>query len=203
MLFRSPDGLFIGSSAGTPDELDLATLQPLGLSDADADALLAGLTPYDGAIGLPDAVGYYAPVFGQRDTRTVSLTARGAWLFSPTLSLQLYAQAFTARGRIHDWSLLAGPDDLRPFDAYPKRRDFSIQSFNANAVLRWEYRPGSTLFVVWTQARGDDLFEELLLTGAPPPRSPFDATSTGQLRDTFRLFPDNVLLVKLSYLVMR
>jgi hypothetical protein len=64
--------------------------------------------------------------------------------------------------------------------------DFNIKRFNSNAVLRWEYRPGSTLFVVWNQGRRD-----------------FRRDGSFALdRDVGRLFgaeSTNVLLVKVSY----
>lgn len=69
--------------------------------------------------------------------------------------------------------------------------DFNLSSLRGNAVLRWEYRPGSTLFLVWTR-QGSDF-------------SPF----TGDLqlnRDLDRLFgarADNVFLVKMTYWLNR
>jgi hypothetical protein len=55
--------------------------------------------------------------------------------------------------------------------------DFNVRSFNSNVVVRWEYRPGSTLYVVWQQSRGSqesrgnlvglgDLFGGLSATGS-------------------------------------
>lgn len=64
--------------------------------------------------------------------------------------------------------------------------DFSAREFTASAVLRWEYRPGSTLFVVWSQSRN-----------ANDPVWPY-----GLRRDVRRLFgerPTNAALVKVSY----
>jgi hypothetical protein len=69
--------------------------------------------------------------------------------------------------------------------------NFNLSSLRGNAVLRWEYRPGSTLFLVWTR-QGSDF-------------TPF----TGDLRlsrDLDRLFDaetDNVFLVKLTYWLNR
>ena len=123
-------------------------------------------------------------------------------IFTPKLSLQLYSQLFAARGRFSDFSVLANPSELRSFD-YPKQPDFSFQSFQTNVVLRWEYRPGSTLFVVWTQSRNVSEAERLLLDGGISPGSPFDNTTGSQLRDTFAVFPNNVFLVKLNYLILR
>ena len=64
--------------------------------------------------------------------------------------------------------------------------DFNIRSFNSNAVLRWEYRPGSSLFVVWSQGRSE-----------------FVPDGRFRLRDNtadlFRAPGTNVLLVKMSW----
>jgi hypothetical protein len=37
-------------------------------------------------------------------------------------------------------------------------RDFNIRSWIGNAVIRWEYRPGSTLFLVWQRQQSDRAF---------------------------------------------
>jgi hypothetical protein len=68
--------------------------------------------------------------------------------------------------------------------------DFNTRSLRGNAVLRWEYRPGSTVFFVWQQERAG---------GAPIGDFEFR-------RDTDKLFaakPSNTFLVKLSYWVGR
>ncbi len=201
-LVRNDDGLFIGEFSDTPDAFGKDDLFQLGLSGSEIDALLSGVGEFNGSVGIANGTGYYVPIFGSRDTRSFNLTTRANVIFSPKLSLQLYGQLFAARGRYDNFQLLANPDELRDFD-YPKRRDFSFQSLQANVVLRWEYRPGSTLFVVWTQARNNGIGEELLLDGGSIPASPFDVSTGSQLSDTFSIFPQNVFLVKLSYLLMR
>ncbi|WP_412067500.1 DUF5916 domain-containing protein [Rubrivirga sp. IMCC43871] len=195
-FFATDAGLFVGAFA---DEPGVFTANDLVGLDADP-AVLAGLVATDASL-LVDGQAFYAPVFGARDTRQVDLTARAQVIFGPGLSLQLYGQVFAARGQYRDFSLLAGADDLRPLPAFPKRLDFSLASFTGNAVVRWEYRPGSTLFVVWSQGREDSLFEETLRQGADA--SPFETGSFRQLGDTFDVFPDDVVLVKLTYLLMR
>jgi hypothetical protein len=52
-------------------------------------------------------------------------------------------------------------------------------------VLRWEYRPGSTFYVVWAQTRDDDVLQ--------------DFAAGADLRRLFGAAPANVLLVKLNY----
>ena len=201
-LALGPDGrLFVGRESADPGEIASDDFVDTGLDASGAAALLDGMTPVDGPLALPGGVGYYAPLFGARDYRSADLTARANVIFQPNLSLQFYGQLFAARGRYRDFRLLASPEELRPFEAYPKRRDFSAASFLANAVLRWEYRPGSALYVVWQRAAADDLFEEVLLRDAAG--SPYDVTAPGQFGDVLGAFADDVVLVKLSYLLMR
>ena len=64
---------------------------------------------------------------------------------------------------------------------------FNYKQFNSNLVVRWEYRPGSVLFVVWTQGRQDFL-------SAMGTRS-----FAGDFNDLFDTHPDNTFLVKASY----
>jgi hypothetical protein len=197
---ETADGLAVGAEAGLPGQLDPATLVPLGLTPEASAALFDGVAPVVGDDEAP--IGFYRPIFGARDTRSASLTTRANLLFSADLSLQLYGQLFSARGRFDDFRLLAGPDDLRPFDAYPRRRDFAFSDFNLNAVLRWEYRPGSSLYVVWAQSRGDSVFEDVLVDDRIGRGSPFGVSTPRQFRDTFGAFPNDTVLIKLSYLFM-
>lgn len=65
-------------------------------------------------------------------------------------------------------------------------RDFTFASLRGTAVLRWEYRSGSTLFLVWTQDRSDrqDLG---------------DFRVSDSLDDLFNVTPTNIFMVKLTY----
>ncbi|MAF13187.1 hypothetical protein CMK11_22260, partial [Candidatus Poribacteria bacterium] len=74
---------------------------------------------------------------------------------TPRLSLQLWAQSFIASGDYEDFKELARPASYE-FTPYPHvdfDPDFKDRSLRSNLVLRWEYRPGSTLFLVWSQSR--------------------------------------------------
>jgi hypothetical protein len=64
----------------------------------------------------------------------------------------------------------------------------NVRQLRSNTVLRWEYRPGSTLFLVWTQGRdwSDDAIPGRLHAGR-------------DTRELFRLHPNNTFLVKFSY----
>ena len=121
-----------------------------------------------------------APVylFGKLAQTTAGITARADWTFSPTLSLQLYAQPFVSAGAYDDFKRVRdsrAPSYADRFAAVPAeagaagtlradidgdgtadsfgRPDFNVKQFRSNLVLRWEYRPGSTLFAVWSQGR--------------------------------------------------
>ncbi|MEO0559679.1 MAG: DUF5916 domain-containing protein [Bacteroidota bacterium] len=194
-FIQTDEGLFMGSEADAPADLDAESLVLVPLASDAADALFADVPLYDDA-------GFYRPIFAQRNTRSAGITTRANVLFNSTLSLQLYGQLFSARGQFHDYELLASRDELRPFDAYPRRRDFAFSTFNVNSVLRWEYRPGSSLYVVWTQARNSDAFLDFIQTGSGSYDSPYDTSTTQQFEDTFGTFPRNIFLVKLSYLLM-
>ena len=183
----------IGRTPDAPDELgddDFADFDDGGT----LALLLARALPYD-ARGA-----YYLPVFGRRDGRSFDAALRGTATFTPNVSLQLFAQLFAARGRYRAFRLLTAPDELPVFETYPKKQAYQVTSFQVNTVLRWQYRPGSTLFVVWTQARARDLEQDPFDTAQP---SLYDVTTGRQLGDAFRLFPANALFVKLSYTLLR
>ena len=84
---------------------------------------------------------------------------------SPTLSLQLYAEPFVSGGAYNAYKELVdarNPDYGLRYTPYAYdiaangNPDFNVKSFRTTNVLRWEYKPGSTLFVVWQQAREND-----------------------------------------------
>jgi hypothetical protein len=125
-------------------------------------------------------------VFADLERRTFSMETRLDWTFSPTLSLQLYAQPLLSSGDYVQYKQLARAQsfdflEFRPgagqtvdgqvrctagiceldgtqhvdFDGDGTAdyafgdRDFNVRSLIGNAVVRWEYRPGSTVFFVW------------------------------------------------------
>jgi hypothetical protein len=143
-----------------------------------------------------DTSGVSHYTFAHLQQRTTSLTARVNFTASPTLTVQAYAQPFVSKGRYSNIRELASPraagyDDR--FAAYGDTAvtnhpaEFNVKEFNSNVVLRWEYRPGSALFLVWQQGRRDreDRYGTRSLGGD------FDRL--------FQAHPDNTFLVKLSY----
>jgi hypothetical protein len=76
------------------------------------------------------------------------------YAFTPTLSLQFYLQPFITIGDYTNFKELVEPKSYR-FNSYvlEENHDFHRRSLRGNTVLRWEFRPGSTLFLVWSQSR--------------------------------------------------
>ncbi len=123
-------------------------------------------------------------VFGFRDTDEYDLTLRSNLTFTRDLTLQIYGQAFVAKGHYDRFTKLVTPTTLIPH-AYNDKPDFNEKAFHLNIVWRWEYRPGSVLYLVWTQARageGENYFT----------RVPRDFC------ETFSLPAENVVLLKVS-----
>jgi hypothetical protein len=153
------------------------------------DELLGPIAPYR-------SDHYFLPIFGARDTRSIDATLRGTYTFMPNLSLEVYSQLFVAHGRYDRFQILLDRDTLAPLGSYPKRDEFAFENLQSNVVLRWQYRPGSTLFLVWAHSRSaDDALNPL----APWGQSPYDRSINGQVRDAFGAFPANTLSIKLTY----
>jgi hypothetical protein len=158
-------------------------------------------------------------IFATLDQRTLAMVTRVDWTFTPTLSLQVFAQPLIASGDFKDYKEFNRPRSF-DFDIYGKEkgtitrddatgrytvdpdgiggapafsfadRDFNQRSLRGNAVLRWEYRPGSALFLVWQQSRfgsiGDGEFDF---------NRDFDALLNTQ--------PQNVFVIKATWWIGR
>ena len=132
-------------------------------------------------------------VFATLRQTTMSLNLRGDWTLSPTLSLQLFSQPFTASARFDNYKELRSPGGF-DFNVYgrhagtteelgdgrlridpdgngpaasfvvgdrPNESSFVTRALRVNAVLRWEYRGGSTIYLVWQQTRdGESLLDD-------------------------------------------
>lgn len=97
-------------------------------------------------------------VFAQLDQTTTSASLRLDYSVTAQVSFQLYVQPYLTSADYSDEKHLARAgtrDFAHGGDA--AKSDFSYGSVRGNAVLRWEYRPGSTMFLVWTQQREDEL----------------------------------------------
>ena len=140
-------------------------------------------------------------LFGHLEQKQLALTMRFTYPFTASMSLQVYAQPFISKGTFSNVRELSttprATDYASRYQAYGDTAytnnigGFNFKQFRSNVVFRWEYRPGSALFVVWSQGRRG--FNGL--EGAQSFR--------GDLSDLFNLPPDNSFLVKLSYWINR
>lgn len=141
------------------------------------------------------AVTHYT--FAHLDQETRSLGLRASYTATPTLSLQLYAAPFLSRGRYSNVRELSStPRAARYEDRYvaysapaSASMGFDILELRSNNVLRWEFRPGSTFFAVWSHGRGGDAYD---------PRYP-TPTWRNEYSNLFGLHPENTFLVKLAW----
>ncbi|MCJ7446845.1 MAG: carbohydrate binding family 9 domain-containing protein [Bacteroidales bacterium] len=158
-------------------------------------------------------------IFASIDRKTINASFRINLNLSPDLTLQYWGQPFVATGKYYDHKYILAPmaEEFRErfwtystaqktFDTENNNyrideyidgttdytignNDFNIQEFLSNLVVRWEYNPGSTVYLVWSQTRSYsngsgvmNLFSDI-----------------GDLFDRDNNIPKNVFLIKLSY----
>jgi hypothetical protein len=185
------------------------------------NALFLRVNPFYGTnkedlqyVSALDYAGESRYLFGRLDQKTLGITLRFDYSVTPNLSLQYYGQPFVSAGKYAQFKRITAPRADRYEDRFQTfadeikfdeqngvftvdenldgavdyafgKPDFNFRQFRSNFVMRWEYSPGSTLFVVWSQGR----------TGF---ESSGDFSFRDDLKDLFKVFPDNVLLVKLN-----
>ncbi|MBI4499831.1 MAG: carbohydrate binding family 9 domain-containing protein [Gemmatimonadetes bacterium] len=189
-----------------PVALSVSVRRPWGIDEGADRAYVTRAT----VGGLP----YY--VVGRAMRREISLVFRTDLTLSPRLSFQVYAQPFASAIAYTNLRLVSNPRAARyadRFDVLGTDRmtrpgngtpvtvdlnrdgvtDFSfaepdrrVLSLRTNAVLRWEFRPGSTLFVVWQQNRNDQIANGSL-------------AALHDLGETFSATGMHVLAIKLTY----
>ncbi len=146
-----------------------------------------------------DASGAIHYSFARLEQRTVSLNVRLNYTASPDLTLEFYGQPFVSTGAYTNFREVSATPDANSYEARyqpyvpPANTDlgFRSQQLRTNAVLRWEYRPGSTLFLVW--AHGRQAF------------TPEESRRSWQTEysDLLDLHPDNTFLIKVAYWLNR
>jgi hypothetical protein len=131
-------------------------------------------------------------LFGRLRALALGGTLRVTYTFTPALTLQGYAQLFVDRVRFSEFSTApAGDheialDELSPAARPAESPDFVDGALNATVVLRWEFRPGSTLYWVYTRAQDHAAADEQGRSGLPAIQ-------------TLRAPAADVLLLKLSW----
>jgi hypothetical protein len=158
-------------------------------------------------------------IFASIDQKTLSMSLRVNFNLSPDLTLQYWGQPFIASGKYYDFKCITNPmaseytDRFSVFDPdnqiclvdnsyytidedrdgntdyYIGKPDFNVQEFLSNLVVRWEFNPGSTVYLVWSQSRNYYKgFGEMDFLN-----------DIGDLFDRDNNVPHNVFLVKFSY----
>lgn len=152
------------------------SLNPRFNREADSRQYIATITPGDGEAGNPATYGNRY-VLGNIYRTQISAQIRVNYFFNPDLSLECYAEPFAASGDYRSFGELRAPasrelneygvdgrdieeissgvyevtDGAETFEF--QADDFGVRSFRSNVVLRWEFRPGSTFYLVWQQDR--------------------------------------------------
>jgi hypothetical protein len=154
-------------------------------------------------------------LFGSLDQKTAVLTVRADYTITPNLTIQLYGSPFVSAGKFSELKRITDPragkyeDRFHVFtdqeiefmetdgvfvvdenaDGTEDYRiddpDFNFREFNSNLVVRWEFRPGSLLYLVWSQARTSSVSDGVF-------------SLNDELRELFGTHPRNIFLVKVS-----
>lgn len=157
-------------------------------------------------------------ILGRIKQEVFRVSARINVSFTPELTLQYWGQPFIATGDYSEFKRAANVKSSRYSELFYQydnseisyndkdkvflinehdgsaykfdRPHFTSREFLSNMVLRWEYTPGSTLFVVWSQNRSSS-------SKYGKPRI------AGDMGDLFKTYPYDVFLVKFSYRIGR
>jgi hypothetical protein len=154
----------------------------------------------------------------EMDQKTVSVTLRLDFTLTPNLSIQYYGSPFVTAGKYTNFKKLIDPDGDEFSDRfleYDKSEqfyneqnevweidynndgivnyelsnlDFNYKQFNSNLVIRWEYKTGSTIYLVWSQGVSDEIENG-------------DFNYSRDLKNLFKADIENVVLLKFSYLL--
>lgn len=140
---------------------------------------------------ITDSIGIHYLLSTLRQ-KTLGFTLRADYSITPEISFQYYGSPFVSQGVYSDLiritDPLAGHFDQRfvPENGDPGSNNFNFGQFRSNLVFRWEYRPGSFLYLVWSDER----------TSAPgTPMSNMGPS----YRNLWKIHPGNVFLIKFNY----
>jgi len=155
-------------------------------------------------------------LFGEIDQKTLSMTMRVNFTVNPELTIEYYGQPFVSAGKFHNFKRITEPGGSSFINRYhlfnndeigydPSNGiynvdedndglidynfatpDFNFRQFRSNLVIRWEYLPGSTLYLVWSQGRTSSVTDGRFSWG-------------NDVKELFSTVPRNIFLLKFSY----
>jgi hypothetical protein len=154
-------------------------------------------------------------LFGTLEQKTASLTLRADYALTPNLTVQLYGEPFVSAGKYRDFKRINDPkasryrDRFRDFEGSEisydasdgtylidedrdgevdyeiSDPDFNVKAFNSNLVVRWEFSPGSLVYLVWSQGRSGTA-------------SDGSFSFRRDIQDLFEIHPHDIFLLKVS-----
>ena len=157
-------------------------------------------------------------IMSEMDQETISATLRLDLTLTPNLSIQYYGSPFMTVGKYYNFKKLIDVDgekfadrfldyndSMQQYNAEDEiweidydndgttnyeisNLDFNYRQYNSNLVIRWEYKTGSTLFLVWSQGASDYVENSAM-------------NYSKDMRNLFKTNIDNVLMLKFSYLL--
>jgi len=172
----------------------------------------------DQFVAQRDFNGQQRTIVSEVEQRSFYVTARLNYNITPDLTVQYYGQPFIFRALYKNFGHVTDPlnaeynkrfhryegseiqagaghfsiDENRDgsVDYQFNKPDFNFTQFRSNLVVRWEYVPGSEVYLVWSQQAFPNAFDDL---DSPLPNSLFGNVFDGQQK------PDNIFLVKFTY----
>lgn len=167
-------------------------------------------------INAEDLSGTSPCILGLIEQKTVNFTVRLNYYLTPELSIQYYGEPFISAGHYSNFKRVTNPkaenlndryftleenmlfidsetgnievdeNENGTFDYRIRNPDFNFMSLHSNLVVRWEYKPGSTFYVVWTHSRSG-----FAING--------EFNLSENFNELFEIYPDNVFLVKFNH----
>ncbi|MFO7844787.1 MAG: DUF5916 domain-containing protein, partial [Bacteroidales bacterium] len=136
-------------------------------------------------------------IFTKLNQITTDFTLRIDYSITPDLTIQYYGSPFISAVDYSEPKYITDPkadhfsdrystDVSFSTEDYENDYDFNFRQFRSNLVIRWEYKPGSLLYLVWTQNK----------TGST---SVGDFSFIDDFDGLFNIHPHNVFLIKISY----
>jgi hypothetical protein len=133
-------------------------------------------------------------IFAQLDQTEIALETRFNFTFRPGLTLETYVQPLVSVGNYGQPRYLEAPGtfDFAQYNALGFDPDFNYRSLRGNAVLRWEWLPGSNIYLAWQQRRVHS-------ARAGDFKGVGDFDFNRDVKAVFRAPADNIFLIKVSY----
>jgi len=157
-------------------------------------------------------------IMAEMDQKTISATIRLDLTLTSNLSIQYYGSPFITNGKYYNFKKLIDPNGDKFSDRFVEsdrsqkfyneenevweidydndgtvnyeisNLDFNYKQFNSNLVIRWEFKTGSALYLVWSQGASDYIENSTM-------------NYSKDMRNLFKTNIENVVLLKFSYLL--